>query len=92
LPSLASIVYVGSVSNPERIQVNLREGSVRDVARLQGHATVAAIGRLIGKSESYTSRLLKGERPCSWPLLITLATALNVEPTTIAEIRTKVAA
>lgn len=67
------------------IRVHLRPGAVRDLVRRDG-LTNERVARDAGISRVYLQRLLSGDRNCSWELLLRLAAALRVEPTTIADI------
>jgi hypothetical protein len=71
--------------------IHLRASAVRDLLRRDGDTISAWAGRA-GISEPYAFKLLSGERRCGWDLLIRLATALRVEPTTIADVSARVAA
>lgn len=72
-------------------RVQLRGDAVRDLVNRDG-LTQEQFARSAGMSRSYLHRLLEGERRCSWDQLIRLATALRVQPTTIAEITAESAA
>lgn len=73
------------------VDVALRADAVRDLIRRDG-STIAATAGAMDISRDYLHKLLNGDRPCSFAMLVKLAAAMRVEPTTIADIRAKVAA
>lgn len=69
----------------ETTKVVLRSNAVRDLAKRDG-VTISALAGQCGWSRDYLHKILNGTRPCSWTNLMSLAAALRVEPTTIADV------
>lgn len=66
--------------------MDLRAGAVRDLVR-RDESTLKALAASCGWSRDYLHKLLSGTRPCTWSNLLVLSRALDVEPTTIADVR-----
>ena len=76
---------MSTLADVSEVTVVLRAGAVRDLIRRDGD-TIARVAERVGISRDYMHKLLAGDRPCSFGMLVRLAAALRVEPTTIADL------
>ena len=65
--------------------MELRVDAVKDLIRRDG-LTNERVARDMLISRDHLQRLFRGDRECSWDLLLRLAAALRVLPTTIADV------
>lgn len=71
---------------PSSTTVTVHGHVVRDLLRRDGD-TISALAERMPVDRSWLHKLLSGDEACSWHQLLAMASALRVEPTTIAEVR-----